>query len=180
MLADVGTGGGGLVPILAGQTISDASLARGGGYFAGAMSAGYGGAGESETSMATANFSFLFAAPEKQFLVLDESNWAGVGFDEITFEVDVNGVEVAYEQTTNLSDAEAYFTERWLSLGFLDGPQSIDVKYWLTASGPDLAGFGFTYNSAVPEASTWVMTLAGFAALGYAAQRSRARRRLAA
>ena len=41
------------------------------------------------------------------------------------------------------------------------------MSYWLTASDPG-AGFGFTYNVAVPEPSTWAMMLLGFAGLGYA------------
>ena len=44
------------------------------------------------------------------------------------------------------------------------------MLYTLTASEVG-AGFGFTYDLAVPEASTWAMMLTGFASLGFAAYR---------
>ena len=57
--AAVGAGGaGGLITIQSGQAASNAAMALGGGYAVGAMSAGYGGSGETVTYTATADFAF--------------------------------------------------------------------------------------------------------------------------
>ncbi len=50
------------------------------------------------------------------------------------------------------------------------GPQTVDLRYWLTVSEVG-GGFGFTYNTSVPEPSTWAMMLLGFAGLGFAGYR---------
>ena len=87
---------------------------------------------------------------------------------------------------TNLASAEAFFDRSALDLGsFVAGNQVVEFTFTLTASESDFAGFGFNYNAAdapifpaVPETKTWVMTLLGFAALGYAELR-RGRKKLA-
>ena len=48
--------------------------------------------------------------------------------------------------------------------------RTADLSSWLTASEPG-DGFGFDYNLAVPEASTWAMMLVGFAGQGFAGYR---------
>jgi hypothetical protein len=160
-------GAGSLIPIAPGQAASNATLYSDSGGAAGAMSAGYGGSGETLTYSAEADFSFSPLAPEKLYLTLLGNN-AGAGFDSLRFEVDLNGTAVVSEFTTSLADAEAFFSDRAFDFGVLaPGAQTLDLKYVLTASGIG-DGFGFTYETSVPEPETWAMMLLGFAGLGAA------------
>jgi hypothetical protein len=97
-----------------------------------------------------------------------DNNASGTGFDELTFEVTVDGSVAVLDRFTSLGSADAFFTNNKLYLGAFDaGNQTVDLLYSLTASEVG-AGFGFTYfASGVPEPSTWAMTLLGFAGLGY-------------
>ena len=74
--AAVGSGSATLGPIKAGQTVSNATLTPGGGRIVGvgAMSAGYGGSGQSLTYSAEADFSFTTGAPEELYLTLIDNN----------------------------------------------------------------------------------------------------------
>jgi hypothetical protein len=167
-----GSVGAALVPIVAGQTVSDAALGAGPSLRAtGAMSAGYGGSGETETYSTEADFAFTTSAPEELFLTLLDNNASGVGFDNLSLQIDVNGKAVLSLHTASLTYAETFFTDHTFDFGALAvGDQSLDLIYTLTASEVG-AGFGFTYETGVPEASTWAMLLTGFAGLGFAAWR---------
>lgn len=102
---------------------------------------------------------------EELYLTLLDNNFSGVGFDSLELQIDANGRASDYS-FTSLSEAELFFMDHRLALGdWSAGAQVVDVSYWLTASEPG-AGFGFDYNLAIPETSTWAMLLAGFAGLG--------------
>jgi hypothetical protein len=149
------------------------------------MSAGYGGEGESLTYTDSADFYFATAAAGTLYVDLISNVSSGVGFDSLGLDIDVNNDQHTYS-FTNLASAETFFDGNALDLGSLAaGSQVIEFTYTLTASEGDFAGFGFSYNAAdapifpaVPETKTWVMTLLGFAALGYAELR-RGRKKLA-
>jgi hypothetical protein len=80
-MAAVGAGAAMLVPIAAGESVSNAALTPGGPAIGvGAMSAGYGGSGETLTYEITADFSFAAAAPEELFLRLRHGNCGGLEF----------------------------------------------------------------------------------------------------
>jgi hypothetical protein len=163
------SGAGSLIAITAGQAASNAAGNLVTGSVVGAMSAGYGGSGEPLTYTAEADFTFGPTAPERFFLTLLDNNSAAAGFDNLTLEVTLNGAPVVSESTNSLAAAEAFFTDHTFDLGFLGaGPQTFELTYTLIASSVG-DGFGFTYNTAIPEASTWAMMLVGFAGLGYAA-----------
>ena len=167
--ASVGAGAATLIAITAGQTVSVAALTPNASTIGvGAMSAGYGGTGETLTYEATADFDFTTVRTGKIYLTLLDSVASGIGFDNLELKIDVNSV-ISDHVFTSLANAEAFFADNMLDLGlWAAGPQVVDLSYWLTASEPD-AGFGFSYNLAVPEAPTWALMLAGFAGLGLAA-----------
>ena len=161
-----------LINITPGETVSDATLLPASKILgAGAMSAAYGGAGESLTYSAEADFNFTTGAPEEFYLTLLDNNASGNGFDKLKFQVTVDGTIEVLDTFTSLSVAESFFSGNPLDLGAWSAAnQTVDISYWLTASEPG-AGFGFTYNVAVPEASTWAMMWLGFAGLGFAGYR---------
>jgi hypothetical protein len=168
--ANIGTGVATLIPISGGQAESDATRAPAN-IGVGAISAGYGGLGETLTYNAEADFTFATVAPEPFYLTLLDNNAAGAGFDELTLHIVVNGSTILTLDTRSLIFAEGFFTDHKLDLGWLGaGPQTVDILYSLTASEIG-AGFGFTYNAAVPEPSSWAMMLLGFAGLGFAGYR---------
>jgi hypothetical protein len=175
----IATGENPSVTLVAGQAESVAALTPGGATFGvGAMSAGYGGEGESLTYTDSADFDFTTVAAGTLYVDLVSNVSSGVGFDSLGLDIDVNGEQHTYG-FTNLASAEAIFDGNALDLGaFAAGNQVIEFTYTLTASESDFAGFGFTYNAAdlpifpaVPETKTWVMTLLGFGSLAYAAFR---------
>jgi hypothetical protein len=162
-----------LIPIAAGEAASNAILyGSANGVAAGAMSAGYGGSGETRTYSAEADFSFAVLSPEKFYLRLLDNN-VGAGFDNLSLEIDLNGMTVASEATSSLLDAQAFFTDHSFYFGALaPGSQTLDLKYALTASVVG-DGFGFTYETAVPEPSTWAMMALGFGGLAFVGYRAR-------
>jgi hypothetical protein len=181
--ASFGAGPPALAPIGAGEAISNAELTPADSTFAvGAMSAGYGGTGESLTYMADAHF--LFATSESDELIFNLLDYdvAGAGFDELNLDVKVNGADHPFSFTL-LSAAEAFFGGNPLDFGAIDaGNQDIEISFALAASRIG-DGFGFAYDfgpskTDLPEASTWAMTLVGFASLAFAA-RSRHKARTA-
>jgi PEP-CTERM motif-containing protein len=175
-MAAVGAGAATLVPIAAGETVSDASVTPGGPAIGvGAMSAGYGGSGETLTYETSADFGFAAAAPEELFLTLLDNNALGRGFDKLKFEVTVDGTIAVLDTFTSLRVAAAFFSDNTLDLGPLSaGDENVDISALLTASEPG-AGFGFDYaltdNPTVPEPSTWAMMLIGFVGLDFASRR---------
>ena len=147
---------------------------------AGAMSAGYGGTGEALTYQASAEFNFVTATSGQLDFALLSNAFSGMGFDSLSMQIEVDGGQATYAFSfSSLSVAEAFFSANVLDLGAIAaGDQTVNVLYALTASEPG-AGFGFAYDfglgvpsalfsAAVPEPSTWAMTLLGFAGLGFA------------
>ncbi len=171
-----GRGVSGLIPIAAGQAASYTVMTPAYDVLAfGAMSAGYGGSGESSTYTAEADFAFVNSAPWVYSVILDDNNHTDVGFDNLEFQVDVNGINTFTFDTHSLTSAETFFNDRMVDFGHLQpGNQTIDLIYTLTASQVG-AGFGFTYTANIPEPSTWAMMLTGFAGVGFAALRRRQR-----
>lgn len=169
-MANIGSGTPSLIDIKAGQATSLATLTPGALGF-GVMSAGYGGAGEPSTYQASADFSFTPAASEELYLILVSDAFSGVGFDKLELKIDAGGTLSDYV-FTSLGEAGMFFTDNKLDLGALAGgsPFDVDLSYSLTASEPG-AGFGFAYDSAVPEPSTWALMLLGFVGLGVAGYR---------
>ena len=167
--ASVGAGTATLIAIAAGQTVSVATLTPDASTIGvGAMSAGYGGTGETLTYEATADFDFTTDRTGKIYLTLLDSIAGGAGFDNLELKIDVNSI-ISDHVFTSLANAEAFFADNTLDLGLWGaGPQVVDLSYWLTASNPG-DGFGFSYTVTVPEAPTWALMLAGFAGLGLAA-----------
>jgi hypothetical protein len=177
-----------LVAISPGHAVADAALTPGGGLTigVGAMPVGYGATSFAITYDATAVFDFTTSANEE---ALDLSQFSsnsvsttGLAFDKLLLWVDVDGKNVYSFPLTSLSAAETFFAPgHSFPLGTIAaGKHSIEIEYSLTydigtaaASGD---GFGFTYAVrdpplSIPEPSTWVMMLLGFAGLGYASMR---------
>jgi hypothetical protein len=185
-----------------GGVVSDDILTpKGSDISVGAMSAAYGGLGALQYE-ATAVFDF--ATPksgETVYLNLLSDNFGTIGFDTLTLEVFVNGNEKCSSCTfSSPAAARAFFASRPIDLGPLAGSQSIQLDYFLGYKSGTSAvvgdGFGFTYDlatmpvaatpaaaafdfpmpqsSTVPEPSTWVMMLIGFAGLGCAVYRASA------
>jgi len=108
------------------------------------MSIGYGGQGEVLTYRTTANFNFNYAAGD--FLLGFGSQGSfGTGFNSAVLDVFV-GSFLAYERSfTNLADAQAYFTDNLLDIGFQrGGPADVQLIFDLTGSQMS-SGFQFNY-----------------------------------
>jgi hypothetical protein len=144
--ASFGAGPPALAAIGAGEAVSNAELTPAKPTFAvGAMSAGYGGSGQ--TLVYTSDAHFLFATSESDELVFDLLDYdvAGGGFDELNLDVKVNGADHTFSFTL-LSAAEAFFGGDPLDLGAIDaGNQDIEISFALAASRIG-DGFGFAYD----------------------------------
>ena len=131
------------------------------------------------TYTAEADFQIVTGAPEALSLAFGAVDASGTGFEELEFQVDLNGVMTTYDFTT-LGSAESFFSGGPPAVGDVGaGTQTIDIVFDFTAAG-DPPYFGVAFNAVgtpsvgtIPEASTWTMMLAGFAALGFAAFRKR-------
>jgi hypothetical protein len=113
-------------------------------YGLGAMSIGYGGQGESLTYETTAYFQFIYGANSNFLLGLESQGWLGTGFDSASLEVLVNSI-LAYERSfTSLADAQAFFTDNPINIGFQPGGLAdVELVYNLTGSAIS-SGFQFT------------------------------------
>ena len=176
-----------LPPLTAGQTFSSGVLFPASGLAgAGAMSAAYGGQGETLTYSVSADFTFN--EPLTGDLMVDflSSDSSGDGFDSLTLKVtDAGGVSLGDFAFGTLAQVQAFFNDNREDLGAfgMNGGTSVDLTMTLTASAAN-AGFGFTYDSfasppggggsptPVPEPSTWAMLLLGFGGLGWAGYRA--------
>ena len=144
---------------------------------------------------ATAVFGFRPSASGALDLNLLSDNFSGIGFDSLELQVTLlNGTTQTdkFPSLTGSDGAEAFFAKDALPLGNLRaGVQlSVSLSYDLTFNAGTQAnvgdGFGFTYDLAdprlsgsVPEPSTWVMMLIGFASVAFVGSRaSQGRRRL--
>ena len=87
------------------------------------------------------------------------------------------GATTILSQTfSSLAAADSFFDDQVINLGSSYGPGvDLTFAYTLTADGPGGYGLDFVVGGAVPEPSTWAMTLVGFAGLGFAGYRARKR-----
>jgi hypothetical protein len=98
--ANIGKGETPSVTLAAGLAESVAALTPGALTFgAGAMSAGYGGEGESLSYTDSADFYFATAAAGTLYVDLISSASSGVGFDSLELDVEVNGENHTYSFT---------------------------------------------------------------------------------
>jgi hypothetical protein len=147
------------------------------------MSAAYGSGVGTLNYSGTAYLQFTTLAPEELYFSLLSSAYTGAGIGQLDFSILLFNLNRYYNYTfSSLADAEAFFNSNTLDLGVLpyDGglePNEIGVRFSLTLTQPG-EGFGFTYNfdtpslyRGIPEPSTWVTALLGFAGLGFAGYR---------
>ncbi|RBP17116.1 putative secreted protein with PEP-CTERM sorting signal [Roseiarcus fermentans] len=182
-LAVVGAGSSALAPIVAGETISDATLTSNGPTIGGGvMSAGATECCGARNYSDEADFTFATGARERLSLTLLDTIAAGSGFASARFTVTVDGRAAVADRFTSLRAAERFFSGRTLDLGVVRrGGRTVAVSFALTPDADVVmpaGGFGFDYSlqdPAVPEPATWAMLLIGFAGLGRA-MRSRNRR----
>jgi hypothetical protein len=109
------------------------------------MSIGYGGQGEPLSYRTTATFQSIFA-PDSHFLLgLESQGSLGTGFNSATLDVFVNSI-LAYERSfTSLSDAQTFFIDNAIDIGFqLGGFTNVQIVYDLTGSAIS-SGFQFDY-----------------------------------
>jgi hypothetical protein len=85
-----------------------------------AMSAGYGGEGESLTYTSSATFGFTDPLTGDFKLTLLSSESSGLGFSDLTFDVRINSADHSFEFNT-LSDADTFFTDNLLDFGDIAG-----------------------------------------------------------
>jgi hypothetical protein len=109
------------------------------------MSIGYGGHGESLTYQTTATFQVTHPAHADFLIGFESQGSLGTGFDSSTLDVFVNSI-LAYERSfTSLADAQAFFTDNPVDVGFAaPGPATVELVYALTASQIS-SGFQFDY-----------------------------------
>jgi hypothetical protein len=143
----------------------------------GAMGAGYGGSGESLTYQESADFQL--GGQGTILLGFLNPISIGNGFDSSTFEIFVDGGLFLNLVFPDLASANDFFSHGIFDLGQFSGGVT-DVELLFSETMSSTQGFGFTYaftaagfSGAVPEPSTWVMLLLGFAGLGFAFRRSR-------
>jgi hypothetical protein len=141
------------------------------------MAAFYGGEGETLVYSDTAEFDLTTGSEQTEIFLAFESG-PSVGFDSLEFDVTANGAAFDRHFDT-IAAADAFFTNGALILGiFGSGAQTVDLSFTFTACDPGEA-YGFDYTlgafpiAPAPEASTWVMSVQGFASLGIAGYRRR-------
>ncbi len=134
---------------------------------------GAGGIGASSLTY-TATADFTFNAVGFPFLIdLTGSYSLGNGFDSATFQVFDNGNSLINQSFSDLTSAQAYFSNNLLDLYLGAGSNDLQIAFTETMSGGQ--GFAFNYAAgeiaAVPEPSTWAMMILGFAGIGFMAYR---------
>ncbi|MGA9602420.1 MAG: hypothetical protein WBS22_19610, partial [Methylocystis sp.] len=112
---------------------------------AGALSIGYGGAGQSLTYDAGAAFSLSTPSAGDFGITFLNDQALGKGFDAAMLTITVNGSVVLSQSFTSLAAAETYFANDTVDLGvFAGGVTSFSLDYSLTGSAVN-SGFGFDY-----------------------------------
>ena len=133
---------------------------------------GAAGAGASTNFEETASFDTN--AVGGSFLVgLLGENALGNGFDSASFQI-LQGGNVIYSRSfSDLAGADAFFSNDLIDVSLGTSPDNIEIAFDEMLSAGE--GFSFSYGAAapaaVPEPSTWAMTLLGFAGLGFAGYR---------
>ena len=133
------------------------------------------GGDESDTYTATSTIDFVYGGDLTLGLIGDQQSGftGGAGFESIEFTVLAGGTTILDQTFTSLAAADSFFDDQVINLGSSYGPGvDLTFTYTLTADGPGGYGLDFVVGGAVPEPSTWAMTLVGFAGLGFAGYRS--------
>jgi hypothetical protein len=109
----------------------------------GSMGAGYGGTGISVTYQQNVTFTQNGGA-----FVLDllSKEALGNGFDSALFQISLNSVIVDSYSFLDLASAEAFFSNRFIDVRLLSGPNNIQIGFSETMSSPQ--GFSFDYAAA--------------------------------
>jgi hypothetical protein len=125
------------------------------------MSIGYGGKGESLTYQTSATFQFAHPANTDFLFGFESQGSLGTGFDSAMLDVFVNSV-LAYQRSfTTLADAQAFFTDNPVDIGFgPGGPATVELIYSLTGSQIS-SGFQFDYAFGSATASAVPGPIAG-------------------
>jgi hypothetical protein len=132
------------------------------------------GGDASHTYSAVSTFAFSGLGSDLLLgLIDDQTNGFanGLGFQSMSFYVDVDGKQILDVTFGNLSVAESFFSDDILDLGAYSGLIDLTLGYSLVADGSGGFGFDYAFGGAVPEPSTWAMMLLGFAGLGFAGYR---------
>jgi hypothetical protein len=118
----------------------------------GSMSTGYGGQGEALTYQTTADFKFNLSNNSPFLLGLESQGSLGAGFDTAMLEVSVDNF-LAYQRSfISLADAQRFFTDDTINLGFQPGGlEDVKLVFDLTSSQP-ASGFQFDYAFGGPAA----------------------------
>jgi hypothetical protein len=182
-LTEAGVGSVSLTPatFAAGRAVSNAIVTPTGPDFGiGAMSAAYGGPGQTPTLQYTATALFDFKASTGGALDLNffSVDVVGIGFDSLELQVAVGAGPPRTYNFYSFTSAETFLANP-LTLGAITAgsSESIKLTYDLTFNAGTLAnvgdGFGFSYDLkdpplGIPEPSSWALMLIGFAGLGFA------------
>ena len=134
------------------------------------------GGGESDVYTATSTIEFVYGGDLALGLIGDQQSGftGGAGFELIEFIISDDGTTILDKTFASLAAADSFFDDQVINLGSSYGPGvDLTFAYTLTADGPGGYGVDFVVGGAVPELSTWAMTLVGFAGLGFAGYRCR-------
>jgi hypothetical protein len=139
------------------------------------------GGGESNTYSASSTFDFAYGGDLKLGLIDNQLTGfsSGAGFESMEFTIESSDGDIFDATFKSLAVAESFFHDDVIDLGSDFGP-NVDLTFGYTLVADGAGGFGFdlAIGGAVPEPSTWAMTLVGFAGLGFAGARSARRRAL--
>jgi hypothetical protein len=136
------------------------------------------GGGESDIYTATSTIDFVYGGDLTLGLIGDQQSGftGGAGFESIEFTVLAGATTILNQTFSSLAAADSFFDDQVINLGSSYGPGvDLTFTYTLAADGPGGYGLDFVVGGAVPEPSTWAMTLVGFAGLGFAGYRARKR-----
>ena len=101
---------------------------------------------------------------------------AGLAVAHQPFTVLAGATTILDQTFSSIAAADSFFDDQVINLGSSYGPGvDLTFTYTLAADGPGGYGLDFVVGGAVPEPSTWAMTLVGFAGLGFAGYRARKR-----
>jgi hypothetical protein len=146
-------------------------------YGAGVQGVNY-AVGATQAYTSTGQYSITLGGTSSLILGLLDFTAYGTGFDQLTLSIADNGSLLYSRAFSSLGEAELFFSDGTLNLGsFSAGLQLLTVTSSFLGSGD--GGFGFSYAlagtavSAVPEAQTWLMLIAGLGMIVVSARRAR-------